>query len=83
MTHIPTISSINAWCPNCRLQFGLVVIDRMVTCPNCKFVQDLPIVNIGENEFTCLDCKVTFTAIPPQVRCHECHATLITKAGTP
>lgn len=82
MTHIPTIESINAWCPACKLRFALVVVNRCVVCPGCDFVQNLPIVNIGKNEFRCLDCQVTFTATPPLACCHECGATRqITEAG--
>jgi len=79
MTHIPTIKSINAWCPACKIRFAPVVENRQVVCPGCRFVQIMPIIYMDQGEFYCLDCKVTFTSAPrSKPRCHECLAYLQT-----
>ncbi len=76
MTHIPTIKSLNAWCPKCKLVFSLTPKDRKLTCPMCKFVQELPIVFINRDECHCMDCHTTFPKNSTgKTRCHQCGKT--------
>ncbi len=73
MTHMPTTTSVNAWCPNCGLEFLLAEKDNQVACPGCGTIQIPPIIMTGKDEFVCLGCQVTFSNTPPSIpRCHEC-----------
>lgn len=66
--------SYSAWCPHCKIKYGIVVMNGKVSCPMCREGAKFPLVQIAPyNEFLCLSCNVTFTAgVGTVPTCHVC-----------
>jgi len=75
MFHDYSIPFTTAWCPTCKMGFGIAVEDGQILCPVCRKGWKMPIVRITRfNEYACLACHVTFsTAIGDVPTCHQCH----------
>lgn len=75
MVHHPTISSVNAKCPECSLVFGHVEKNGKIQCPACHTTQDLPVILTHKDDYFCVNCHASFSpnALPGSA-CHQCGA---------
>ncbi len=81
MIIMPENTSDNAWCPTCKLKFVLHPENDQVICLGCRFIQLLPIIYIGPDEFLCVNCTITFTSTDKSPKCHQCHSHQIVHSG--
>ena len=83
MSHIPRPeTSMNGWCPNCKIQFGLIMDERGTACPRCNTQQLLPVIQTGSCEYHCFQCRMTFGSVEDAAtRCPTCGTAFKTGSG--